>query len=196
MNARRASHSADHFQRLYDVDPDPWRFGSSEYEQAKYGRTIASLDSRRFRSGFEAGCSIGVLTRMLATRCDALLAVDIIESPLRTARSACADQPWVRFAQMQIPRQWPTAAFDLIVLSEVLYFLSPEDVTSVADRVTDTLEADGIVLLVNWRGHSGDPCTGDEAADIFISHVMHFLSVEAHHHEQAYRLDALRRRST
>jgi hypothetical protein len=94
------------------------------------------------------------------------------------------------------PRQWPTAAFDLIVLSEMLYFLSPEDVTSVADRVADTLVADGIVLLVNWRGHSGDPCTGDEAADIFISHVMHFLSVEAHHHEQAYRLDALRRRST
>ena len=48
MNAQRASRGADHFQRLYDVDPDPWRFGSSEYEQAKYQRTIASLGGAGF----------------------------------------------------------------------------------------------------------------------------------------------------
>ena len=193
MIAQRASRGADHFQRLYDVDPDPWRFGSREYERTKYQRTIASLGGCRFRSGFEAGCSVGVLTRMLAARCDTLLAVDIVETPLRAAHSACADQSWVRFAQMQIPGQWPTATFDLIVLSEVLYFLSPADVARAADRVIDTLEPGGIVLLVNWRGRSDDPCTGDEAAEIFISHALRALSLETHYHEPAYRLDALRR---
>src|SRR5690242_5116845 len=161
------SRGADHFERLYDASPDPWRFSSSEYEQSKYQRTIASLGDCRFRSGFEAGCSVGVLTRMLAVHCDTLLAVDIVETPLRGARSVCADQSWVRFAQMQIPGQWPTATFDLIVLSEVLYFLSPADVARAADRVIDTLEPGGVVLLVNWRGRSDDPCTGDEAAGIF-----------------------------
>jgi 2-polyprenyl-3-methyl-5-hydroxy-6-metoxy-1,4-benzoquinol methylase len=193
MNGQRATLGADHFQRLYDASPDPWRFGSSKYEQAKYRRTVASLSSRRFRSGFEAGCSVGVLTRMLATHCDTLFAVDIVEAPLQAARSACADQSWVRFAQMQIPGQWPTATFDLIVLSEVLYFLSPADVARAADRVIDTLEPGGIVLLVNWRGRSSDPCTGDEAAEVFINRSLRALSLETHYHEPAYRLDALRR---
>ena len=167
MNARRASRGADHFQRLYDVDPDPWRFGSSKYEQAKYRRTIASLSSRRFRFGFEAGCSVGVLTRMLATHCDTLLAVDIVEAPLRAARSACADQSWVRFAQMQIPGQWPTATFDLIVLSEVLYFLSPADVARAADRVTDRHSAVvggrayATASTLGWAGQG--TCTGRSA---------------------------------
>ena len=193
MNGQMASRSADHFQSLYDASPDPWRFGSSEYEQTKYQRTIASLGGCRFRSGFEAGCSVGVLTHMLAARCDTLLAVDIVETPLWAARHACADQLWVRFAQMQIPEQWPPATFDLIVLSEVLYFLSPADVARTADCVIDTLEPGGIVLLVNWRGRSDDPCTGDEAAEIFINRALRALSMETHYHERAYRLDALRR---
>jgi chemotaxis methyl-accepting protein methylase len=64
---------------------------------------------------------------------------------------------------MRIPCEWPDERFDLIVLSEVLYFLAPSDIASVADRVAGTLAPDGIVLLVNWRGQVDDPCTGDQA---------------------------------
>ena len=104
-------------------------------------RRLRVLGGEHFRSGFEVGCSIGELTCMLAGYCDALLAVDIVEAPLRAAHSVCAEQPWVRFAQMEVPRQWPDDVFDLIVLSEVLYFLSPEDIIRVADRAADTLRA-------------------------------------------------------
>ena len=187
------SHGPQHFQRLYDADPDPWRMRSSAYEAGKYRRTIASLGDRRFRSGFEVGCSIGVLTNLLAARCETLLAVDIVEAPLRMARAACTDQPWVCFARMRVPAEWPNRTFDLIVLSEVLYFLSPSDVASVADRVADTLEPDGVALLVNWRGPTGDPCTGDQAAEIFIDRTRQRLSPVTSHCEQAYRLDLLAR---
>ena len=53
---------------------------------------------------------------------------------------------------MQVPHEWPDDVFDLIVLSEILYFLSPADIIALADRTLATLEADGLVLLVNWRG--------------------------------------------
>ena len=192
MSAPRESRNADHFQRLYDASPDPWQFRSSEYERAKYRTTIASLDGKHFRSGFEVGCSIGELTCMLADHCDALLAVDIVGAPLRAARSLCAEKRWVRFAQMEVPRQWPDDAFDLIVLSEVLYFLSPEDIIRVADRVAGTLEPQGTVLLVNWRGRTDDPCTGQEAAEIFIDRVQNFLSPQLQCCEgHRYRLDLL-----
>ena len=194
MNGARKSRDAAHFQRIYDAATDPWQFHTSAYEQAKYRQTIASLDDRRFRSGFEAGCSIGVLTRLLAGRCDRLLAVDIVDAPLSVARKACADQPWVRFEQKQVPDEWPDESFDLIVLSEVLYFLSPVDIAKVADRVSATLDEAGIVLLVNWRGRSDDPCTGDEAAGIFIDRTQRWLTARTQHLEDAYRLDLLCRR--
>ena len=195
MNSGHESRDAAHFRRIYDADPDPWRFRTSVYEQAKYRRTVASLGDRRFRSGFEAGCSIGVLTRLLADRCDRLLAVDIVEAPLSVARKACADQPWVRFEQRRVPDEWPHELFDLIVLSEVLYFLSPADIAKVADRVCATLDQAGIVLLVNWRGRSDDPTNGDEAAGIFIDRAQRCLTATTHHREDAYRLDLLCRRS-
>jgi hypothetical protein len=92
------------------------------------------------------------------------------------------------------PHEWPDDVFDLIVLSEVLYFLSPADIIALADRTFATLEADGLVLLVNWRGRSGDPCTGDEAGRIFIELTQGWLSSQAHYQEDGYRLDVLRRR--
>jgi SAM-dependent methyltransferase len=195
MSDDRESRDATHFQRLYDASPDPWKFRTSAYEQSKYQKTIASLGAQRFRSGFEAGCSIGVLTRLLAERCDRLLAVDIVDAPLSTARKTCADQPWVRFEQKQVPDEWPDECFDLIVLSEVLYFLSPEDIAKVVDRVCATLHATGVVLLVNWRGRSGDPCTGDEAAGIFIDRSQRWLTARTQHVEDGYRLDLLYRLS-
>jgi SAM-dependent methyltransferase len=193
MTVRRASHGPGHFRRLYEASQDPWQYRTSPYEQSKYRRTVASLGARKFHSGFEAGCSIGVLTRLLARRCERLLAVDIVERPLRSARTMCATQPWVRFERMEIPAEWPDDAFDLIVLSEVLYFLSPAGIAAAADRVGATLESNGVVLLVNWRGHSRDPCTGDEAATIFTNRTRRWLLSQTHYQESRYRLDILYR---
>ena len=65
------SRAATHFQCLYQANPDPWGFRTSAYEQTKYRQTLSALGDRHFTSGLEVGCSIGVLTRVLAERCDA-----------------------------------------------------------------------------------------------------------------------------
>jgi Nodulation protein S (NodS) len=189
--AMTASHDAEHFRRLYARSTDPWAFRTSAYEKEKYRQTIAALGERRFRSGFEPGCSIGVLTRMLAERCDNLLAADIIEEPLHTARAFCGDLPSVRFVRMRIPAEWPDGRFDLIVLSEVLYFLSPRDIAAVAAHALATLDAEGVVLLANWRGRGNDPCGGDEAATIFLSETHPRLHVTFRYHTPSYRIDLL-----
>jgi cyclopropane fatty-acyl-phospholipid synthase-like methyltransferase len=194
MSAHSLSRDPVHFQRLYDADPDPWRFRTSKYEQEKYRKTIEILGTRCFHSAFEVGCSIGVMTRLLAPRCSNLLAVDIVEQPLRTAQAVCADQPWVRIRRMQVPNEWPDEVFDLIVLSEVLYFLSPADIAAVADRASSCLESKGVALLVNWRGRSDDPCTGEEAATMFIRRTRRWLARRTHHQDDGYRVDLLCRR--
>jgi 2-polyprenyl-3-methyl-5-hydroxy-6-metoxy-1,4-benzoquinol methylase len=185
------SRDPSHFERLYQSNPDPWGFLSDPYEQAKYRRSLEMLAGRRFVSGLEVGCSIGVLTHMLATGCDSLLGVDIVEQPLDAARLRCAEQPWVRFQRMRVPGEWPDQRFDLIVLSEVLYFLSPVDIASCADRVTTSLLPGGRVLLANWLGQSDDPCSGDEAAERFVAATAEALSVAQQDRRPRYRLDLL-----
>ena len=194
MNDNRKSLGRVHFEQLYEANEDPWRFRTSGYEQAKYHTTIEALTDRCFRSALEIGCSIGEMTRLLAPRCKSVLAVDIIEQPLTAARATCADQPWVRFARMQVPQEWPDGTFDLIVLSEVLYFLSPTDVAAVAARAASSLALDGVVLLVNWTGRSADPCTGQEAAGLFIERTREWLEPQIHVDGVGYRLDLLGRR--
>ncbi len=185
------SRDRSHFERLYQSNPDPWGFLSDPYEQAKYHRSLEMLHERRSVSGLEIGCSIGVLTQMLATSCDSLLAVDIVEQPLDAARLRCAEQTWVQFRRMQVPGEWPDQGFDLIVLSEVLYFLSPVDIVLCAGRVVTSLLPGGRVLLANWLGQSDDPCSGDEAAERFIAATAEVLHVAQQDRQPRYRLDLL-----
>jgi 2-polyprenyl-3-methyl-5-hydroxy-6-metoxy-1,4-benzoquinol methylase len=185
------SRPASHFRHLYKANPDPWGFLSSPYEQAKYQTTLGVLGDRQFASGLEVGCSIGVLTRLLAPRCSRFLAVDIVEEPLPAARTRCADQPQVRFERMLVPAEWPAERFDLIVFSEVLYFLSGEDIDRCARHVQQTLLPGGIVLLVNWTGEGGDPSAGHSAPERFIEATMGFLHVTIQQRYDRYRLEVL-----
>ena len=185
------SRPASHFQQLYQANPDPWGFNTSAYEQEKYRHTVASLGDRHFASGLEVGCSIGILTHLLAARCDRILGVDIVEDPLADARLRCADQPQVRFERMQVPADWPGDRFDLIVLSEVLYFLSAADIQHCARRVRETLMPKGMVVLVNWLGETDDPSPADAAPDRFIAASEATLRVVQQERLERYRLDLL-----
>jgi predicted TPR repeat methyltransferase len=185
------SRPPSHFELLYESNPDPWGFQTSAYEQTKYRNSVDVLGDRHFASGLEVGCSIGVLTRMLASRCERLLGVDIVDAPLPAARARCADLQQVRFERMQVPLDWPGERFDLIVLSEVLYFLSPNDILHCARRVMDTLLPDGAVLLVNWIGETDDPSPGHTAPDRFVACTKDRLRIAHQQRRPNYRLELL-----
>ena len=119
--------------------------------------------SRRFASAFEPGCAIGVLTELLAPRCDRLLATDIAQAPLIRARERLAHQTGVRFEQLRVPQDWPTGPFDLVVLSEIGYYCSPADLSELIAAAVTSLSDDGLVLACQWRHPVADyPMSGDE----------------------------------
>jgi SAM-dependent methyltransferase len=159
--------AAEYFERLYAESADPWQLAEREYELRKYALTVASLPRRRYRRGFEPGCSIGVLTGFLASRCDELLATDPVAAPLARAREVVPDNH-VRFEQGRVPDDWPPGQHDLIVLSELLYYLSAPERLEVAERVNNSLAPGGHLVLVHWRWpFEAATCTGDEAhADV------------------------------
>ena len=76
----------DYFTAMYDAAPDPWGFAERWYEQRKYALSLAALPEQHYRRALEPGCSVGVLTAALAQRCDHVLATDVTDAPLETAR--------------------------------------------------------------------------------------------------------------
>ena len=146
------------FDELYARDPDPWKFETSEYERAKYEETTAALEGRRFATGLEIGCSIGVLTEHLAMHVDDLLAIDVSEAALETARRRV---PGVRFERREVPEEYPDEAFDLVVCSEVLYYLDEPSFEATVAKITGTL------LAVHWRPPTQNyPFGGDDVHDL------------------------------
>ena len=180
-----------YFEQLYQRDPDPWKFATSAYERDKYAATIAALPERRFRRCFEVGCSIGVLTRQLAARCEALLGVDVSDTALAQARERCADLPGVRIEAMAVPGAWPDGRFDLIVFSEVLYYLGIPGIREAAQRTRDCLQPGGSVVLVNWHGVTDGACTGDEAAALFLGEAAGWGRVVRGERAEKYRVDVV-----
>jgi cyclopropane fatty-acyl-phospholipid synthase-like methyltransferase len=193
MSESRPTLRPEYFDSLYTADLDPWKFATSAYERGKYSLTLNAMRKPRYRSALEVGCSIGVLTQSLATRCDAVVAVDAAQTPLAEARRRCADLPGVRFEQMFVPDEWPDCAFELILLSEVIYYLSREDVARLASRVTHSLSRGGSVILVHWTGPTNYPLSGDEAATLFIERIQPTCVLKRGDRYRQFRLDVLSR---
>ncbi len=193
MSRHPTSLSPAYFAGMYADDPDPWRFATSDYERAKYAATLAALPRPRYAAALEVGCSIGVLTRRLGPRCDTLLALDVVPAVLDTARQTCADQPQIRFLQAVVPGDWPSGRYDLILLSEVAYYLDRTDLERLVACVEATLQPGGDVVLVHYLGATDYPLSGDEAAEFLIAGAAGFAGLHAQSRTEAYRLDVLRR---
>lgn len=188
-----ASLPPEYFDGVYAAHDDPWAFATSAYEAAKYRATRDALPRARYRSALEVGCSIGVLTRMLAERCDALLAVDVSERALAQARERVRDLPHVRVARLRVPDEDPGGAYDLVMLSEVAYYWSPADLARAAALVARRLEPGGHLVLVHWTPVVPDyPQTGDAVHDALLARpeFRHVAGARA----ERYRLDVLERR--
>jgi SAM-dependent methyltransferase len=178
-----------YFEQLYADSDDPWQLAERHYEQRKYDLTLAALPRRHYGRAFEPGCSIGVLTRLLARRCDELVATDPVARALETARST-VDAPHVAFARGRVPDDWPDGTFDLIVLSELLYYLSVSERLEVRAAAVRSLAPNGHLVLVHWR-HPFEvaTCTGDDAhAEMRVGHD---LVAVVEHVETDFRLDVL-----
>ncbi|MFW7266456.1 class I SAM-dependent DNA methyltransferase [Gluconacetobacter sp. Hr-1-5] len=190
------SERAARFDRLYAGDIDPWKFRSSAYEKGKYRATMEALPRPRYALAIEAGCSIGELTRLLSRRCDHVIGLDVSSVALDASARRNADRPNITFRCGELPGAWPAGSpVDLIVLSEVLYFLSPDEIEDLADRIAANWCPDGHCVLVNYLGPTAEALQGAEAADLFISAMTALPGIRStvRMTKDRYRLDLLTR---
>jgi len=178
-----------YFETKYQADIDPWRFRTSSYEQAKYEATVAALTKRKYQNGLEVGCAIGILSASLAQRCDKLIALDA--SITAIAEASRQNLPNVRFETAFLPDDFPISAFDLIVLSEVLYYFSEDDLRRLAEKCLEALKSGGEMILCHWLGETDYPLTGHQASDLFAKAVAKRRPTHVILHEGIYLLERL-----
>jgi SAM-dependent methyltransferase len=137
---------------LHRFTEDPWGADSRWYEQRKRDLLLAVLPHPRFGHALEIGCATGALTDALRERADRVLGVDRSPAALAIAQRRLAGRDGVTLADLDVPAAWPEGErFDLVVVSEVGYFLSPAAVDGLVRRISSSLTADGVVALCHWR---------------------------------------------
>ncbi len=151
------------FETRYRLQPDPWGYATSAYEQGKYAVTLAACGHGPFEHALELGGSIGVFTRLLAPRCRRLTSLDGAPTAVLAARARTAEHPHVDARVGTIPADLPDAGrFDLVVASEVLYYLDGHLLDDALSRVCAGLPPGARVVAVHWRTPGPErPLTAD-----------------------------------
>ena len=133
---------------------------------------------RPLSQGVRSACSQSDLAR----RCDFILAGDVSDSALKQAIDRLSDQPHVQLRRIRLPADWPNQEFELVVLSELLYYLDTADLQETVGKAVGAVAPHGTLLSVHWRHAVPDyPQTGDvvqgaveqAARDVLIQTVHH-----------------------
>jgi hypothetical protein len=89
-----------------------------------------------------------------------------------------------------VPEDFPENGFDLIVFSEVAYYLAEDDFIATGKKILKHLTAGGYLVMVHYRHHRGFPLAGDFAHDWFIKEAASVLThLKDWRRPSAYRLD-------
>jgi len=180
--------SPPYFDSLFAASDDPWGFRTRWYEQRKRALTLACLPASFYDSIFEPGCANGELAADLAPRCHRLLACDASVPAVRLARQRLRDVPHARVETMTMPADWPAEQFDLIVISELGYYLPPADLATLARACLGSLTDTGTLLACHWRplidgcAYGGDAVHEILAAETGLPRIVH-------HQEDDFVLD-------
>lgn len=163
MTGPAAGTPADYFDQVWALGDDPWEHGSRWYETRKYDLTASALPRPRYDRSFEPGCGAGFLTRRLGARSARHLAMERHPRGVRATAERTRHLPGVTVVQGCIPFDWPDGSFDLIVLSEILYYLGDDALDEVLRRAFASLAAGGDLVAVHYRRRVEDHVRlGDE----------------------------------
>lgn len=150
------SFGQEYFEAVFEVD-DPWSY-TTPYEQTKYEQSLSLLDGIVVERALELACAEGHFTQMLAPRVGELIATDIAPTALRRAEARNSDLTNVVFRHLDLRDDELPTNLDLIVCSEVLYFLQDDAaLLELGGRFADALQPGGHLLTAHANLIGDDP---------------------------------------
>jgi len=152
------------FEAKFQENPDPWNYGSSRFEAFKRQILLQACGTRQYGRGLELACANGETSLLLARKCLSLLAVDGSVSAVAEAQRRTAGLRHVVIAEAALPQDMPRGPFDLIVISELLYYLKSRDLDAVLRRSIAALAPGGRLVVLHHTIYFDDVAIPPAAA--------------------------------
>jgi len=186
MNAR-----ASQFDEMFGVTDDPWGYRTRWYEKRKRELLLAVLSRPLYRRILEIGPANGEVTSRLAERGAEVVACDASARALELTRQRLGPLDHVKLVHGDIPAQWPEGKFDLVVINEIGYYLSHQELLNTLDLIEANLATPGEIVVCHWRYPiEGAHGTGDDVHERIAPFLMgHDLRRLASHIEADFLLD-------
>jgi len=145
-----------YWEGLFARTSDPWRY-ANRYEQEKYDQTL-SLVADEIGVALELASAEGFFTEKLAPRVNKLVSSDVSQIAVDRAARRCAAYKNVEFRRIDFVQDELPKGFDLIVCSEVLYYVGGLDVLrNVAAKIEQALNLGGYFLTAHAHQVIDDP---------------------------------------
>lgn len=169
-----------YFEDLYRYNSDPWGYDSHWYEARKRQICLALLTRPRYPKVLEVGCSNGHLSIYLAQRAEQLWCIDVSESAVQLASERLQEFEHVVVENRKIPEDYSIQKFDLILISEMAYYLSANELHQFIEKLKHSLNDDGEILCCHWRHEIQDfELNAEQVHQAFQQHFPfhHYLSL-------------------
>lgn len=183
----------DLYEQRFRADPDPWKFETSAYERDKRAATIVACGPVRRARILELGAANGVLAADLCALGDVVVAVEGVAAAAALARERLADEPGAQVVEGLIPVDVPPGPYDLVVASEILYYLDEPSYRATLEALGRWLAPGGRLVAVHWRPTGEErPRSADDVHADLVAHAA--LSLVEHRHTDDYLLTMLEAR--
>jgi len=140
-----------YFEELYRSNNDPWGYDYHWYEARKRQICLALLTRPHYQKVLEIGCSNGHLSVHLAKRAAHLVCIDVSMEAVHLASQRLQAFEHVTVENKKIPEDFYEQRFDLIVISEMAYYLTLEELHDFIEKLRLALNPDGEILCCHWQ---------------------------------------------
>ena len=141
----------EYFNSLYSGNDDPWEYRSRWYEERKRQICLSLLHKNHYESALEIGCANGTFSELLAQKTNRLLCLDANQKAVDLAAQILDKFTHISVECKSVPVEFPDGNFDLIVLSEVAYYLTQHELDELILKLQKSLNDDGMLLSCHWR---------------------------------------------
>ncbi len=140
------------FERTFSGDPDPWRTFEDRDEAIKREAILHAIGPGPHGRILELAAGNGSNSRAIAARTLRLDATEATSAGTRLVAAALrSHQPRARAIRLAVPGRLPRRHYDVVVIAELLYYLSPREMKRTARDVARALRPGGTLVLAHHR---------------------------------------------
>lgn len=143
--------SVNGFERKFLENIDPWDYTHSKFEHFKRRILVRACGLYKHGRGLDIGCAIGETTHCLAPFCMSLVGLDASATALKEARRRLGVDNRIALVKAVVPEKMPHGPFDLIVVSEIAYYLPAHKLFSLGRKVIAALAPRGRIVILHHR---------------------------------------------